>query len=138
MIRRFRPTARFGLFLAAGTAGFVTDATVFFLLLHGIGFAPAACRIAASAIATVVTWSLNRSFAFRAARSEAVFAEFAKYALASAGGALANLLTLLAALPYDPSDWHAPAYAAGTAAGLVVNYVLYDRLVFPARAGRDP
>lgn len=125
---------RFGLFLVAGAAGFLADATVFFTLLHGAGLDTIGCRVAASAVAVTVTWSINRTFAFRDGQRGPILAEYGRYVLASLAGAAANLAAFAAVAPHDAAAFHVPAYGIGTAVGLVVNFLLYDRVVFRARA----
>jgi len=135
---RWKRMAKFGLFLIAGALGFVTDAAVFFGLLYGLGLGPAWCRIIASCVAITVTWALNRSLAFKRDRVDAASVEFAKYFLASLTGAFANLLVLLAIIPFDSAAYHIPAYIFSAAAGLAVNYMLYSRAVFYGRAMNMP
>jgi len=57
-----RPFVRF---LAVGTIGLAADAAVF-SLLHGAGLPAAVARALSLAVATGVTWSLNRAFTFAA------------------------------------------------------------------------
>ncbi|MFG1453732.1 GtrA family protein [Xanthobacter sp. V2C-8] len=117
-------------FLAAGAIGFVIDATFFFILLRGIGVSILWSRVIASCVAIFVTWLLNRSYAFRSAQAGSILSEFGKYFLASSLGASTNLLVLLVVASQDAAAYHIPAYILGTGAGLIVNYVLYNRFVF--------
>lgn len=59
--------------------------------------------------------------------------EYVKYLIASLIGMSANLIVLDIASVFDRGLYHVPSYLLGAAAGLVVNYTLYDRLVFNAR-----
>lgn len=119
-----------GLFLSVGAVGLVVDAVVFFsaTALFHLGFALS--RLLASFVALSVTWSLNRSLAFRTGRLSNVLVEYLRYLAASSAGALANLAASYPIALYDVRLHHLPAYAVGAAVGLVVNYLLYDRLVF--------
>jgi len=128
--------SRFRRFLGVGAIGFVVDALVFFAFLNGLGLPPLAGRIVASAIAIIATWFLNRRYTFgdRPARHQLV--AFLRYGAASLSGAAANLAVLAVFSAHDEAYGHVPSYLAGTAAGLVVNFLLYDRVVFAK--GRKP
>lgn len=117
-------------FLGVGAIGFVVDALVFFTSLNGLGLPAVTGRIIASAIAIIVTWLLNRRYTFgdRPARHQLV--AFLRYGAASLSGAAANLTVLAVVSSYDEALGHVPSYLAGTAAGLIVNFLLYDRVVF--------
>lgn len=117
-------------FLAAGAIGFIIDAVFFFILLQGIGVSILWSRVIASCFAIFITWLLNRSYAFRGARVGTILSEFGRYLLASFLGASANLIVLLLVASQDAVAYHIPAYILGAGAGLIVNYVLYDRFVF--------
>jgi putative flippase GtrA len=119
-----------GLFLSVGVVGLLVDAIVFFsaAVWLQLGFAPA--RLLASLIALTVTWWLNRSLAFREGRLANLLAEYFRYLAASSVGALANLAVSYPVSLFDAGLHHVPAYVIGAGAGLVVNYLLYDHLVF--------
>ena len=53
-------------FLSVGSVGLITDMAVFTLVI-GAGIHPLAARIVSLAVATVVTWRLNRALTFDAA-----------------------------------------------------------------------
>ncbi|MGB3501420.1 MAG: GtrA family protein [Mesorhizobium sp.] len=130
-------TARkFGGFLGAGAIGFSVDAVVFFTLVLGLGAHFSVGRVVASAIAMTATWLINRSFAFRTGRLNSKANEALRYYAASICGALANLAVVAMFFTRFPVFNHIPVYIAGTAAGLVVNYVLYDKFVFRGNGGK--
>ncbi|MGB3864279.1 MAG: GtrA family protein [Xanthobacteraceae bacterium] len=120
-------------FLVVGSIGFATDATVFFGCVYELGWLIVSARVAASLIAMTVTWLLNRSITFADGRMERQSFEYVKYLIASLIGMSANLIVLDIASVFDRGLYHVPSYLLGAAAGLVVNYTLYDRLVFNAR-----
>jgi putative flippase GtrA len=117
-------------FVGAGTVGFVIDAVVFFMLLRGLNLHFVACRVTASLIAMLATWSLNRQHAFHDGKTKNRIAELVRYILASSSSIAVNLATLALVFPHDAQFLHVPAYILGAAAGMVANYILYDRLVF--------
>jgi putative flippase GtrA len=51
-------------FLVVGGIGFVVDAVVLLLLVHGAGMSPVWARIPSLLIALTATWCLHRSFTF--------------------------------------------------------------------------
>ena len=120
----------FSRFLGAGAVGFCVDACVFFTLTQALQVAPLMARLAASAVAIVVTWSINRRYAFADARRQNLVVEFVSYFAASLVGAGANLGGFALMAPYDGAYLHIPAYVFGTGAALIANFVLYRYVVF--------
>ncbi len=107
-------------FLGVGGLGLVTDLAVFTIVLsHGLH--PLVARVVSLAIATVVTWRLNRALTFdrsgRRPTDEAVrYAAVAAAAQAVSYTVFAILVvTLLAAVPQL-------AVIVGAAAGALVSY----------------
>jgi len=107
-------------FLSVGGLGLVTDLAVFTLVIaHGVN--PLAARAVSLALATLVTWRLNRALTFdRSGRhpgDEAMrYAAVAAAAQAMSYGVFAILVvTLLAAAPQL-------AVIVGAAAGALVSY----------------
>lgn len=133
--RVWRVVGKLPQFLGVGAIGFVVDACVFFGLTVGLGIAYGWARAAASLIALVVTWRLNRTSTFVDGRVDTAPVEFLRYLAASLLGAGANFAMLSVIVPYDSAFLHVPAYIAGTAAGLIVNFLLYDKFVFRGRSG---
>ncbi|WP_189363051.1 MULTISPECIES: GtrA family protein [unclassified Mesorhizobium] len=123
-------SAKIARFIFAGGIGFVTDGAVFFGFVYGFGGSIIAARVLASLVAMTVTWALNRSMTFIDGRMQNRTAEYGKYLIASFVGMGANLIVLNEASKIDANFYHVPAYLLGAIAGLVVNYALYDRIVF--------
>jgi putative flippase GtrA len=87
-------------FLGVGCAGLATDSALF-MLLHGQGQPKAVARAVSLAVATLVTWSLNRAFTFEASGRTAG-RELGRYGLVALGAQGFNyllFLSLCAALP---------------------------------------
>jgi putative flippase GtrA len=76
-------------FLVIGTLGFLVDAGLTYVFAKWLGVPAMLARPPAFAIATLVNFTLNRTFTFRA--SEAPILEaLARYVLVCAGGAVVN------------------------------------------------
>jgi putative flippase GtrA len=91
-------------FLAVGCVGLTADALVF-SACSAAGSPDALARIASLAVATVLTWRLNRRFTFRSS-GRAAHAEAARYvgvALCAVGLNLALFLTLRTLAPALPA-----------------------------------
>src|SRR5271170_1880857 len=107
-------------FLGVGALGLITDLAVFTIAIdHGLH--PLVARLVSLAVATLVTWRLNRALTFdrsgRRPADEAMrYAAVAASAQAVSYGLFAVLvITVLAAMPRL-------AVIAGSAAGAIVSY----------------
>jgi len=117
-------------FLGVGFIGFCVDALIFFTVINFLNSPLALGRALASTVAISSTWLLNRRVTFAHKKSTKLLNEWLRYSFASLIGALANFLTLFYVSPFDAEFYHIPAYLFGTAAGLVVNFILYQTIVF--------
>ncbi len=117
---------RFGI---AGTAGFVIDATVLWLLLETTPLGPFVARAVAIAVALVATWYLNRSFTFGASR-RSIAVEGFRYGSVGLVSAMVNYLIyggLLLALPIlQPMA----ALVIASIAAMAFSFFGYSRFVF--------
>ena len=103
-------------FLAVGLVGLTVD-TVAFQLALAAGLEPAWARLCSLAVATMVTWTLNRRFTFaRTGRRRRV--ELARYAVVTTGaqgfsyGVFLTLITVAPALDPQLSMWIGAGLAA--------------------------
>lgn len=122
-------------FLGVGAAGFLIDAAILFVLIKGAGLPPVPSRVASFSVAVVSTWLLNRLWTFGESRSSRPLGEFLRYlAVQLTGGAvnLAIFAVVAWALP-DPLTGAALGLVAGSAAGLVLNYIGARFIAFAAR-----
>jgi putative flippase GtrA len=107
-------------FLGVGALGLITDLAVF-TVASDHGLHPLAARLVSLAVATLVTWRLNRALTFdrsgRHAADEAMrYTAVAASAQAVSYGVFAGLIvTVLASLPQL-------AVVTGLAAGAIVSY----------------
>lgn len=116
---------QFLLFCIGGVIGFVVDAGILRLLVSGLQMNAYAARLVSFLCAATATWLWNRHNTFRGTRRYGLFGEWARYLLAMSGGFVVNYGTyaLLYALLPLVQRYPELGVAAGSVAGLVVNYV---------------
>jgi putative flippase GtrA len=124
---------KFVLFGIAGGMGFVVDAGIAYLLVATpLGFYGA--RVISFLCAVATTWLINRSLAFRAQRADHLPAwrEFLHYLGAMLLGGAVNVAVSFALYAwFQPSrELSVLCVAAGVLAGMFVNFLLADKLVF--------
>ena len=122
---------QFSAFAMVGVVGFAVDATVF-QLLFSAGGGYVLTRLAATGVAVVVTWYLNRRFVFNTRHVAARGAEFVKYLTVQSTGIVINLSIYALMLVLFPALRPVPivAVAAGAAVALVFNFLGSRRWVF--------
>ena len=128
-------------FCAVGVAGFCIDAAALYVVAPAVGWYVG--RIVSFCAAATTTWLLNRTFTFRAqARSSqdtqikpGILREYLSYLASMLGGAAVNYLTYLLTVRFVPLAG-APliGVAAGSCAGLVVNFLVARHIVFSAKS----
>jgi len=118
-------------FSAVGVVGFAVDTATLYAVL-GLGAGLYTGRLASYLAAATVTWALNRRFTFYEKRTDRVATEWARFLAANSIGGVVNYTTyaaLVATLPFVAlHPWL--GVAAGSLAGLAVNFTLSRRLVF--------
>jgi putative flippase GtrA len=129
-----RLVSRFGRFAGVGFCGLAVDAIVFFVVTAGIGWPVPAARGLASLVAIPATWLLNRSITFVDRQCASPLFELGKYMVATLPATLSSLWLTTVLSPLDKTYAHVPSYLLGAIVGLVINFVLYDRIVFARRA----
>jgi putative flippase GtrA len=122
-----------GRFAAVGVAGFLIDATVLNAMLAlGVGFYRG--RAISFLAAATVTWYANRHLTF-SSRDPRFVSEWARFLAANASGGIVNY-TVYAALIYHSAlcQKHPTlGVAAGSIAGLLLNFTVSKNIVFRAR-----
>lgn len=113
------------LFCIGGVLGFVVDAGVLQLLVTGLAWDRFSARLISFLCAATATWLFNRNYTFRGTRNHSRFGEWLRYVLAMSGGFACNFATYSAlVLAYNiDKHWLVLAVAAGSVAGLGVNYL---------------
>jgi putative flippase GtrA len=129
---------RFLSFSIIGAFGFIVDSSVLYLGLE-LGLGLRSGRVVSYLVAVTATWALNRRFTFGASRRRAVI-EWARFAITQLAGAAVNLGTYFALVAASGFVARFPVLgvAAGSIAGLGVNFVAARAFVFGARPARSP
>ena len=125
---------RFALFCVGGGLAFLVDAGVLHLLASVLGVNPYLARLFSFSSAVTTTWLFNRTLTFADAKDGALHwtREWGRYVVSQLGGFSVNYgvyALLLWALPLF-RQWPVLGVAAGSATGMVVNYLLARHFVF--------
>lgn len=118
---------RFG---SVGAVGYVVDTAVVYALKGMIGPGPAG--MPSFVLAATVTWALNRAWTWRGRGGGSRLRQWAHFLAVSSPGLLLNRTAYEALVYFVPLCASHPflATAAGTGAGMFVNFGLSRRLVF--------
>jgi putative flippase GtrA len=127
MIRKILDKLPQGLpaFALIGGIGFLVDALVLALLVHGHGWGKYSARFVSFAIAVTVTWLLNRNFTFADNRTSNRRSEYTRYITVQITGMGINLLIYSLCIETSAvmDRWPVIALAVGSAVALIFNYV---------------
>jgi len=123
---------QFVLFAIVGVAGFVVDSAVQFLAMHYGGLGHYWSRLVSYLAAATFTWGANRYYTFAGAQRQGLAGQWLRFLLANAVGGLANLGVYAWLVAHEPlvANWPVLGIAAGSLAGLVINFFLSRTLVF--------
>lgn len=123
--------AQFLRFALVGCAGFLVDAAVLSAVLF-LGADHYTGRIVSYLAAATSTWVLNRNYTFSAQRDARLLGEWGRFLAANAVGGLINWSTYALLVSVSAVVFAHPiiGVAAGSVAGLVVNFTLSRRFVF--------
>lgn len=119
-------------FTLVGAAGFLVDASSLYVAMNYLGAGHYSGRVISYLAAATFTWAFNRHYTFKSCRSISPIGEWAKFLAANSVGGLVNYTTyaILVASSAIVSSWPVLGVAAGSIAGLLVNFTLSRRLVF--------
>lgn len=137
-IGRFVPAldGHFVRFCLVGSVGFIVDFTVLKAVVS-VGMTPITGRLVSVVFATTTTFLVNRAWTFRSVEGHrSLVRELATYFLVQSAGFAANFAVYTSMIAGIPA-LHGrllPPMVAGTAAGLVVNYLGSKHIVFRRRA----
>lgn len=115
----------FALFCVGGVIGFLVDFGVLLLLVAGFAQDRFSARILSFLCAATATWVFNRTYTFRGRARHSLFGEWSRYIFAMSGGFACNYAaytTMVLTFDLD-KQWLGIAVAAGSVAGLGVNYL---------------
>jgi putative flippase GtrA len=122
--------AQIGRFAVVGSAGFVIDGGLLYLLVLN-GADPYLARGISFPPAVTATWYLNRVWTF-AVRTGTPRRQYTRYVAVQIAGALGNyaVYALILLFIHRTAGGAIVAFAAGSAAGLLINFVGARTLVF--------
>ena len=123
---------RFGL---VGTAGFVVDAGILQICLSLLGLGPYVGRAISFAVGATFTWFCNRHFTFRRRGGMHWFRQWSRFVVLMLIGGGLNYGTYAALVRWVPlfTAWPVLGVAAGSLAGMMVNFTTARHLVFRHR-----
>lgn len=122
--------AQFLKFGTVGTLGFLADTAVVYALRGALGLY-AAGMVSYLLVATL-NWALNRVWTFRGRGSGPAHRQWARFLLANLLGLVLNRGTYAVLVTVVPLCARQPVFAvaAGSLAGMMVNFTLSRRMVF--------
>jgi putative flippase GtrA len=120
---RILPTG-FPAFVLVGGVGFVVDAAILAILVHGYHWGDYTARVVSFAVAVSVTWLLNRSYVFATARTHNRRSEYTRYLAVQGTGMAINFLVYSICITSSPlmDTWPVLALAVGSVVALGFNY----------------
>lgn len=122
---------QFARFCLAGGLAFVVDAGILHSAVSA-GLDPYTGRVLSYLCAVTATWWLNRTYTFTVSAGKPRLREWGHYAVSQLGGGSVNYLIYAGFVYAVPLVARHPVLgvAAGSAGGLVVNFLLARRYVF--------
>lgn len=124
----------FIIFSLIGFAGFFVDATVLTVLTLEFKWSIIPARLMSFALATMMTWVLNRTYAFSSCKKKIIARkmEYVRYFLVQAVGASLNLFIFLCLLTWMPLLHQVLLIplGVGAAVALIFNYFMTKMFVF--------
>jgi len=128
---RWRTMRQFLQFATVGGLGFVIDTATVYALRGIAGLYVAG--MAAYVVAASANWALNRVWTFRGRANGALHRQWAMFLLANSAGFALNRGTYATLIAFSPvcRAWPVLAVAAGSLAGMLSNFHLSRKVVFP-------
>jgi len=122
-------------FILVGTVGFIIDATILAILVHGYQWGDYTARLVSFSVAVTVTWLLNRGYVFTDARTHNRRSEYTRYLAVQGTGMAINFLIYSLCLISSPlmDQWPVLALAVGSAVALIFNYAGARIFVFTGK-----
>jgi len=115
-----------------GGVGFVIDAGILSLLVHGLGYGPLLSRLVSFPCALTATWYLNRRVTFSHLVSNNPGQEWLRYAMVGMAGNLINFIVYVILIRVSNTMYLHPEVALGIASilAMVFNYLGSSRYAF--------
>ncbi|MDJ0894681.1 MAG: GtrA family protein [Alphaproteobacteria bacterium] len=126
--------AEIGRFGVVGTAGFLADAAVLWILVQQGDLPPVIARLFSFPPAFVLTWMLNRHWTFATGRQRGLRSQFVLYAFVQLSGLAVNygsFALIVTATPFW-NDHPVLALAIASIIAAVLTYVLSKVIAFGA------
>ena len=125
-------------FCVVGGIGFIVDAGILALMVHGFGVGPLVSRLVSFPCAMTTTWYLNRKVTFSSSAADRTSREWVRYALVSITGNMVNfgIYVLCIGMFQVMYDFPEFALAIAAAVALFFNYIGASRFVFTAEPGK--
>ena len=122
----------FSAFAVVGGIGFIVDASILAILVHGYGWGDYTARVVSFSVAVTVTWWLNRHYVFSAQKTLNRRSEYSRYLSVQLIGMAINFLiySLCIASSQTMDQWPVLALAVGSAVALFFNYLGARLFVF--------
>ena len=115
-----------------GGIGFVIDAGILSMLVHGFGNDPLSSRLVSFPCALTATWYLNRRITFSHLASNNPRQEWMRYVMVGVAGNLINLIvyTVLVRLSQTMYIYPEAALAIASVVAMIFNYLGSSRYAF--------
>jgi len=122
----------FPAFVVVGGIGFVIDASILAILVHGYSWGDYTARLVSFAVAVTATWYLNRRYVFSARKTLDRRSEYSRYLAVQLIGMAINFLvySLCIATVEIMDQWPVLALAVGSAVALFFNFLGARLFVF--------
>jgi putative flippase GtrA len=122
----------FPAFVVVGGIGFIVDAGILAVLVHGYQWGDYTARLVSFAIAVTVTWALNRSYVFNRNRTLNRRSEYTRYLTVQIMGMAINFLVYSLCIASNElmDQWPVLALAVGSAVALLFNFAGARMFVF--------
>ena len=119
-------------FTVVGGIGFIIDATILAILVHGYDWGDYTARLASFAVAVTATWYLNRRYVFAARKTADKRSEYSRYLAVQLVGMAINFLVYSLCIASSPmmDKWPVLALAVGSAVALLFNFLGARMFVF--------
>lgn len=126
-------------FAIGGVVGFAVDSAVLHLLIAGAGLGPYAARVPSFLAAATSTWLIGRYWTFADLRGARRGREWGRWMVAMVAGGALNYGVYAACVAGSATvrSWPVLGVAAGSLAGMVLNYLTARWWVFARPAAAD-
>lgn len=123
---------QFGSFGIIGVGGFLVDSAALYAAMHSLGLGLYSGRLFSWLVAATFTWYFNRRFTFASDPGTSAHVQWFRFLSANALGGALNYATYAALVATVDlvREWPLLGVAAGSIAGLSVNFFLSRRYVF--------